>query len=43
LAEIAPDWVHPVLKQTARDLYNAATIARDAYPLSGMAIPAVSG
>ncbi|MGA9659667.1 MAG: 2-amino-4-hydroxy-6-hydroxymethyldihydropteridine diphosphokinase [Asticcacaulis sp.] len=33
LAEIAPDWVHPVLKQTARALYAAATIGRDACPL----------
>lgn len=33
LAEIAPDWVHPVLHRTAAELYKAATIGRDAYPL----------
>ena len=33
LAEIAPDWVHPGLRQTAAELYKAATIGRDAYPL----------
>ncbi len=33
LAEIAPDWVHPLLQRTARELYATATIGRDAYPL----------
>jgi 2-amino-4-hydroxy-6-hydroxymethyldihydropteridine diphosphokinase len=33
LAEIAPDWVHPQLKQTARDLFKSAKIGTDAYPL----------
>ena len=32
LAEIAPEWVHPVNGRTARDLHAAATIGRDAYP-----------
>jgi len=34
LAEIAPDWVHPVLQQTAAELYETATVGRDAYPLA---------
>ena len=34
LAEILPDWVHPVLQRTAADLFKAATIGRDAYPLA---------
>lgn len=34
LAEIAPDWVHPVLQRTATELLTAATIGIDAYPLS---------
>ncbi len=33
LAEIAPGWVHPVLRRTAVELYDAATVARDAHPL----------
>ena len=33
LSEIAPDWVHPVLKKSALDLYRATTIGRDAHPL----------
>jgi 2-amino-4-hydroxy-6-hydroxymethyldihydropteridine diphosphokinase len=33
LAEIAPDWVHPVLQRTATELLSAATIGIDAYPL----------
>ncbi len=33
LAEIAPDWVHPVLKQSAVALFRHATIGTDAYPL----------
>lgn len=34
LAEIAPDWVHPVLQQTASELFKFATVGVDAYPLS---------
>lgn len=34
LAEIAPDWVHPVLGETARELACAASVGRDATPLS---------
>lgn len=33
LAEIAPDWRHPVLGSTARALAGAATVGRDAAPL----------
>ena len=33
LAEIAPDWVHPVNGQTAAVLAVQATIGVDAYPL----------
>jgi 2-amino-4-hydroxy-6-hydroxymethyldihydropteridine diphosphokinase len=33
LAEIAPGWMHPVLKKTAAELYETATVGRDAYPL----------
>jgi len=33
LAEIAPGWVHPMLKKTAVELYETATVGRDAYPL----------
>ena len=33
LAEIAPDWVHPVLKETAVDLAAKAPVGRDASPL----------
>ncbi len=33
LAEIAPDWVHPVLGETAADLAAKATVGRDAAPL----------
>ncbi|MDC7681925.1 2-amino-4-hydroxy-6-hydroxymethyldihydropteridine diphosphokinase [Asticcacaulis sp. BYS171W] len=32
LSEIAPDWVHPVLKRTARELFAQVTVATDAYP-----------
>jgi 2-amino-4-hydroxy-6-hydroxymethyldihydropteridine diphosphokinase len=33
LSEIAPDWQHPLLRQTAADLFKSATIGTDAYPL----------
>ena len=33
LAEIAPDWVHPVLGRTALDLAKAASVGRDARPI----------
>jgi 2-amino-4-hydroxy-6-hydroxymethyldihydropteridine diphosphokinase len=33
LAEIAPDWTHPVLGDTARALAERATIGRDARPI----------
>lgn len=33
LAEIAPDWIHPVLKRTASDLWKAVTVAADASPV----------
>jgi 2-amino-4-hydroxy-6-hydroxymethyldihydropteridine diphosphokinase len=33
LAEIAPDWIHPQLAQTAAQLAGAATVGRDAAPL----------
>ena len=32
LAEIAPDWVHPVLKLTAQALFERASIGLDAAP-----------
>ena len=32
LAEIDPDWVHPQVKKTAADIYQAAMIGRDAHP-----------
>lgn len=32
LAEIAPDWTHPTLGSTARELAKAATVGRDASP-----------
>ena len=32
LAEIAPDWVHPTLGRTARDLARSATVGVDAVP-----------
>ncbi len=32
LAEIAPEWVHPVLQHTARALARSATVGRDAVP-----------
>jgi 2-amino-4-hydroxy-6-hydroxymethyldihydropteridine diphosphokinase len=34
LAEIAPDWIHPVLGATARDLAAGAAIGLDAAPLA---------
>lgn len=36
LAEIAPDWVHPVLRRTATELYAEAGVGRDATPLPDM-------
>ena len=33
LAEIAPDWAHPVLGETAAELAKTATIGRDARPV----------
>lgn len=33
LAQVAPDWVHPVLNQTAEALFEAATVGRDAHPV----------
>lgn len=32
LAEIAPDWRHPVLGVTARELFTRVTVGVDAYP-----------
>jgi len=34
LSEIAPDWVHPVLGRTARDLWSEVTVGRDAHPIN---------
>ena len=34
LAEIAPDWRHPVSGKTARELAEAATVGRDAGPMA---------
>jgi len=33
LAEIAPDWVHPVLRETATSLAEKAAVGRDAQPI----------
>jgi 2-amino-4-hydroxy-6-hydroxymethyldihydropteridine diphosphokinase len=33
VAEILPDWVHPVSQETAIALYKKAKIGKDAYPL----------
>lgn len=30
LAEVQPDWVHPILKRTARELADQVTVGRDA-------------
>lgn len=35
LAELAPDWRHPLCGRTARDLAAAAQVGRDAFPLRG--------
>ncbi|MDC7674728.1 2-amino-4-hydroxy-6-hydroxymethyldihydropteridine diphosphokinase [Asticcacaulis machinosus] len=35
LAEIDPEWLHPILKQTARELVLKVTVGVDAYPLEG--------
>ena len=37
LAEIAPQWRHPVLRRTAAELAAAATVGLDARPLSRIA------
>jgi 2-amino-4-hydroxy-6-hydroxymethyldihydropteridine diphosphokinase len=34
LAEIAPDWMHPILGSTAADLAASATVGGDAKPIS---------
>ncbi len=34
LAEIAPDWRHPLLDMTARDLSGRAQVGRDARPIA---------
>lgn len=36
LAEIAPDWVHPVLGQTADVLAKTASIGADAHPIQAL-------
>jgi 2-amino-4-hydroxy-6-hydroxymethyldihydropteridine diphosphokinase len=33
LAEVMPDWVHPVLNRSAKDLAGSATVGTDARPL----------
>ncbi|MFT4077147.1 MAG: 2-amino-4-hydroxy-6-hydroxymethyldihydropteridine diphosphokinase [Asticcacaulis sp.] len=33
MSDIAPDWLHPILRQTAANLFKSATIGVDAYPL----------
>jgi 2-amino-4-hydroxy-6-hydroxymethyldihydropteridine diphosphokinase len=33
LAEIAPDWTHPMLGKTAAELAAAATVGTDAAPV----------
>ena len=38
LAEIAPDWVHPVLEETARSLAAKADVGRDARPIDASAL-----
>lgn len=43
LAEIAPDWVHPVLKRTATDLYSQVTVGRDAHIVEATDAITVSG
>jgi 2-amino-4-hydroxy-6-hydroxymethyldihydropteridine diphosphokinase len=37
LAQIAPDWRHPVSGRTARDLAASASVGTDATPLSHIA------
>jgi 2-amino-4-hydroxy-6-hydroxymethyldihydropteridine diphosphokinase len=37
LADIAPDWLHPVLRRTAADLFAHAAVGADAYPLDATA------
>ena len=39
LAEIAPDWVHPVLGRTARELAETASVGRDSTPIGEPAAP----
>jgi 2-amino-4-hydroxy-6-hydroxymethyldihydropteridine diphosphokinase len=43
LAEIAPDWVHPVLGRTAADLAAEASVGMDAAPLPHTARPRAGG
>ncbi|MFT4090892.1 MAG: 2-amino-4-hydroxy-6-hydroxymethyldihydropteridine diphosphokinase [Asticcacaulis sp.] len=41
MAEIAPDWRHPVLKRTASELYATVTVGRDAHvyePTNGITV-----
>lgn len=33
LAEIAPDWRHPILKRTTENLFQDITVGKDAHPL----------
>jgi 2-amino-4-hydroxy-6-hydroxymethyldihydropteridine diphosphokinase len=38
LAEIDPEWRHPVLERSAKDLARAAEIGRDAHPFAPLTI-----
>jgi 2-amino-4-hydroxy-6-hydroxymethyldihydropteridine diphosphokinase len=35
LAEILPDWYHPIYQETALTLWKSAKIGKDAYPVAG--------